>query len=166
MTEGDEKTEVRERHSSKLLPVEFVDRAPVDKGPDGLSKWLGENLRAMVIENSRNALLKKYKVDYDGMAPAAKAAIDQISRDQGHANASILETYATLSSNIFNWEHVHNDQKVADELRQKRKGVQEALFAQALMSEQIVIDDLFERAGALQGQGSKVIEGKFLPQKK
>lgn len=146
MTEADTKESVEQKYTADLLPESFVERAPVNEGADKLMGWLDENLRKEVIRSTKKKLKRVYKIPSEHMPPDAQVALEQIAADQGKANASALETYAAITHGTYLWEHKHKDPEAAENLRLRRKGMNELLFSMAMLPEANVIDALFEKA--------------------
>lgn len=154
---------------SELLNEDFFESAPTDQGVEVLAKWLQNHIRPEVYKVVKAKRLKQALlagIDTN-LLPIIQTFIDETVNEQAAENASILEVYASLSRNLHYWQNFQFDVSVTfdddqheqeernrvrqavEELQLRKKGVSEALFAQGLLPEQIVIDALFKRADVI-----------------
>ena len=168
MSEEAVRTNRRERPLAPLLPKNFVDRAPTDRGPDALMDWLDNHHLHDAIRQEVNARLD-YVPPLQQLGPVLRDHVEHSLAYQTRVVTQLLWRYADVRHQIITYHdpekaywREQSRAKMPPELRQKRvkSGRVERLKERQLAFEQIisalgldaekaVLDYLFEEASAI-----------------
>ena len=164
------KTNVRERPVAPLLPKDFVDRAPTDRGPDALIDWLDNRNLYNAIEQEVEARLD-YLPPLETLGPLVKDHIEHALEDRIKTVTQLLWRYADVRHQTITYhdpEKAHwrkkSRERIPVTLQEKlvKPGRVERLKERQLLLEQLisdlgldtekaVIDHLFEETSAVPG---------------
>ena len=180
MTLSSEKTEEKTRPGpSELFPLDISDRAPTDQGINKLMTWVSDNLSG-IVEKEVNK--RKDFVPIDSLDSMTSDALEHLYKDHAHTRTKVLWRYINYSYMILLAKDPEARERFArrsdkmpeklrkklsttpEQLRQRQIGVETVISVLGLSREKEILDDLFERAAAIEIQTEPVIEGKLLSQ--
>ena len=168
------KTEIRERPLAPLLPKDFADRAPTDRGPDALMDWLDNGHLHEAIQQEVSARLD-YLPPLQQLGLVLSDHIEHSLAYQTRIATQLLWRYADVRHQMI----THHDPQKAywreesrarmppdlrkklvkpgrvERLKERQLAFEQLISALGLDAEKTVIDYLFEEASAIPGPISR-----------
>ena len=162
------RTNRRERPLAPLLPKDFVDRAPTDRGADALMDWFDNNHLHDAIRQEVDARLD-YLPPLQQLGPVLRDHVEHSLAYQTRVVTQLLWRYADVRHEMITYHdpekaywREQSRAKMPPELRQRRVkpgrierlkerqlAFEQLISALGLDAERAVIDYLFEEASAI-----------------